>query len=344
MFASWEENIMNKHFCRVLFSCLIVPALTLCAQPQQSTEDVLFKEQLRAGGEALVAHKYKEAISAFKKANKRKNNKCADCYLGLATAYYKMGETAEVISNCDKVLALADSDATRAEAHNLKGSALMWIGDADHKKLALAETEFRDAAQLSKDIALFHFNLATALLRESKDDLGTQELKTCLALNPGEPLAERAKQLLVNPHRALENVSPEFQLTTLQGETISLKQLSGKIVVLDFWATWCPPCRESVPELKDLTKKYPREKLVLISVSADKDEKAWRDFIAKKNMDWPQFLDLDHQIMDSFSVRAFPTYLLIDGEGILRQRFNGRNPQESVVHRVKSALASISEL
>jgi len=79
-------------------------------------------------------------------------------------------------------------------------------------------------------------------------------------------------------------------------------------------------------------------------VSADKDEKAWRDFIAKKNMDWPQFLDLDHQIMDSFSVRAFPTYLLIDGEGILRQRFTGRNPQESVVHRVKSALASISEL
>src|SRR6266851_53000 len=166
------------------------------------------------------------------------------------------------------------------------------------RKLALAETEFRDAAQLSKDIALFHFNLATALLRESKDDLGTQELKTCLALNPGEPLAERAKQLLVNPHRALENVSPEFQLITLQGETISLKQLSGKIVVLDFWATWCPPCRESVPELKDLTKKYDPGKLVLISVSADDDDAAWHQFIAENRMTWPQYRDSDKRLIN----------------------------------------------
>jgi hypothetical protein len=61
-------------------------------------------------------------------------------------------------------------------------------------------------------------------------------------------------------------------------------------------------------------------------------------------MDWPQFRDTDHKILDSFSVRAFPTYLVIDGEGIIRKRIVGMNPQESIVHRLKEMLASMSSL
>jgi thiol-disulfide isomerase/thioredoxin len=120
--------------------------------------------------------------------------------------------------------------------------------------------------------------------------------------------------------------------------------LSGRVVVMDFWATWCPPCRESVPELKDLTRKYPSDRLVLISISADEDENSWKEFVAKKKMDWPQYRDSDRAIMRAFGVHSFPTYLVMDGDGIIRQRIMGLNPRETVVHRLKETLLSMPQL
>ena len=187
-------------------------------------------------------------------------------------------------------------------------------------------------------------SLAKVLLRESKDDEAKQELQACLGLNPEEKMASEARLMLADPRRGRENFAPDFEVNTLQGQRVSLKELSGRIVVLDFWATWCPPCRASVPELKELTKKYPTEKLVLISVSADKDEAAWREFVAKKNMDWSQYRDADERVLKAFSIHSFPTYLVIDGDGIIKQRFTGMNPQESVVHRLKATLGQMPQL
>ena len=130
----------------------------------------------------------------------------------------------------------------------------------------------------------------------------------------------------------------------MQGQQLSLQQLAGRVLVMDFWATWCPPCRESVPELKELTRKYPTEKLVLISVSADKDENAWRDFVAKKKMDWAQYRDSDHKILEAFGIHGFPTYLVIDGDGVIKERITGLNPQETVVHRLKATLGQMPQL
>jgi peroxiredoxin len=150
--------------------------------------------------------------------------------------------------------------------------------------------------------------------------------------------------LLADPRRGRESFAPDFKVKTLTGEQVSLQQFAGKVLVMDFWATWCPPCRASVGELKDLTKKYPADKLVLISVSADKDDGAWRDFIEKKHMSWLQYRDSDHQLVDAFGINGFPTYLVIDGEGIVRTRISGLNPQESVVHRLRATLEQMPQL
>jgi thiol-disulfide isomerase/thioredoxin len=187
-------------------------------------------------------------------------------------------------------------------------------------------------------------NLARALLRQAKDAEGKQELEVFLSMGPEERSAAEARRLLADPRRAREEIAPEFELTTLQGQQMSLSRLAGRVVVMDFWATWCPPCRASVPELKELTKKYPTDKLVLISVSADKDEKEWREFVAKKNMDWAQYRDTDHRVVDAFAIRAFPTYLVIDGDGVIKERITGLNPQESVVHRLKATLQQMPQL
>lgn len=333
--------------CRGIAVFALIAGLPLwltAQQPPAQALDPAFKEQFDQGQKALNANKYKEAIDSFKKANKLQHNACGECYFFVALAYYNGGDFEGTVQNCNKAVEALSTNPARALAHNLKGNALAALAAADPKKLQLAENEFRSALQLEPKSTVLHMNLARALLRQAKDAEGKQELEVFLSMGPEERPAAEARRLLADPRRAREEIAPEFELTTLQGQQMSLGRLAGRVVVMDFWATWCPPCRASVPELKELTKKYPTDKLVLISVSADKDEKEWREFVAKKNMDWAQYRDTDHRVVDAFAIRAFPTYLVIDGDGVIKERITGLNPQESVVHRLKATLQQMPQL
>src|SRR5215218_1784706 len=97
-----------------------------------------------------------------------------------------------------------------------------------------------------------------------------------------------------NPRRARENYAPDFSFTSSEGEHIALGDLRGKVVLLDFWGTWCPPCVDSVPELRTLHKCYSNEPwFVLIGISSDNDEEKWQEFTVKNKMIWPQYRDRD---------------------------------------------------
>jgi tetratricopeptide (TPR) repeat protein len=288
----------------------------------------------------LKSQRYQEAVTALKKANQLRHDACADCYFELAIAQSKLGDMDGALKNCDKAISCVPDDNLRTESHTLEGNILQEMG-GDPKKLKAAESEYRAALELQKDNAMAHFNLGLTLLRESQKSEGIQELNNYLQIAPSGPTAEYARRLIANPDPAGQALAPNFKVQTLDGEQISLDQLSGKVVVMDFWATWCPPCVSSVPELKDLTKKYPRTKLVLISFSADHDQQAWRDFVAKKNMEWPQYWDSDGRIRNAFGVNAFPTYLVIDPEGFIHERIVGLNPQLSVVGRLKDTLRAM---
>jgi peroxiredoxin len=317
----------------------------MCAQNGQSAGDPTYQQQqLHAGNDALAAGKYKEALEIFKKLNQLQNNSCAVCYLDMAAAYQRMGDVKNAVANCDRALAVADKDSVKAAAHSMKGTAILNRSRADGKDMKDGEAEYRAAIALFNNEPVFHLNLATTLLRQSRDEEGKEELNKCLALHPPQSIADQANKLIADPRLARENFAPDLHIRTLQGQDISLQQLRGNIVVLDFWATWCPPCRASVSELKELTRKYANAKVVLISVSADKDEKAWREFVASKKMDWPQYRDTDASVLRTFAVHSFPTYLVIDGDGIIKQRMTGMDPQETVVHRLKATLQAMPQL
>jgi peroxiredoxin len=95
--------------------------------------------------------------------------------------------------------------------------------------------------------------------------------------------------------------------------------------------------------LKELTVKYPADRLAVISVSSDSDQEQWKKFIGDKQMTWPQYIDSDHHMTKLFGVHAFPTYIIIDGDGFVRERITSYDPQQSLASRLKEPLKKLLE-
>ena len=126
--------------------------------------------------------------------------------------------------------------------------------------------------------------------------------------------------------------APNFSLPDLYGQMTSLEQYRGSIVVLDFWASWCPPCKLSIPELVKLQEKYKEKGLVILGISLDDPERAsdeyLRAFKEKYRINYA-ILRYDRQVLIdyfAFETPAIPTIFLIDREGKIRDKFVGFIP------------------
>ena len=108
----------------------------------------------------------------------------------------------------------------------------------------------------------------------------------------------------------------------------------GKVTLLDFWATWCGPCRHALPGLKQLQAAYGADKVEVISISEDEDEGTWQSFVAQNQMTWTQRLDADHQMMRQYGASALPTYVLINKDGNVVQQYVGDDPGEPILERM----------
>jgi thiol-disulfide isomerase/thioredoxin len=124
--------------------------------------------------------------------------------------------------------------------------------------------------------------------------------------------------------------TPAFNLHTLDGKTISIESLKGKVVLLDFWATWCGPCRKALPELKELQRKNTGKPLVVISVSADEDHEALEQFVHANGMSWTQAWDAQGRVAGGiFGISSLPSYVLIDAQGRIAYLMKGWAPYSS---------------
>jgi thiol-disulfide isomerase/thioredoxin len=119
--------------------------------------------------------------------------------------------------------------------------------------------------------------------------------------------------------------------------------LKGKVVLLDFWATWCGPCREALPHMREIAKKFDGEPLVLMSVSLDSDQQKWKDYVAKNGMTWLNYYDggFEGPISKLFGVEAIPHTFTIDADGILQDEHIG---DASVEGKLKKLVARAREL
>ena len=111
----------------------------------------------------------------------------------------------------------------------------------------------------------------------------------------------------------------DFQVTDLMGEPLSLSQYRGQVVLLDFWATWCPPCIAEMPNVKKTYTQYKDQKFEIIGISLDQSIAPLETYIVNEGLAWRQYLDSSGRISTMYNVRAIPSTFLIDGEGIIRR-------------------------
>jgi thiol-disulfide isomerase/thioredoxin len=334
--------MLNTQIGRLTTLLVLISLGLVTAAAQEPTYD----EQLQSAKALLSRYRYDEALKGFKRANEMRDKKSAECFALMSDAYFGLEAYKNVIDAADKTIALAGGDTQLLlKAYNNKGLALQASANKkDQPRLQAAEAMFREALKLQNAPSILRYNLGVVLMQLNRDDEGVAEIKQYMKLHPKGGYFETARKLAENPRRARENYAPDFSFTSSEGEYITLDDLKGKVVMLDFWGTWCPPCVASVPELRNLYKRYSNNpSFVLIGISSDYEEGVWRDFTSKNQMLWPQYRDRDRHITNIFNIRAFPTYLIIDHEGILRFQstgFGGANLDAVVKKYIKAAAQS----
>lgn len=113
-------------------------------------------------------------------------------------------------------------------------------------------------------------------------------------------------------------IAPDFQLDTLDGQTIRLSDLRGSVVLLNFWAYWCSPCASEMPFIEQVHEEWQEKGLVVISVHVGESAEAAADFVEEYNLSFPVLMDIDGAVSTQYGVSTIPRTFLIDENGIIQ--------------------------
>ena len=343
--------VPSKRARAFLLIAFVPTALLLPYEVALAVQAESFQANMQKGETGLNQRNYEASITAFKNAIKDARaftgpslaNANVQANLGLSRAYLGLGAFKNAIQSCDEALKhTTPNSAVEGMVRNQKGLAIVSSvtkpGDSNLEK---AIAEFRRVLEISDQDPIVSYNLGVTLLKFNKDTEGIHELQNFVARSGNTMEATTARKLIADPRRARENFAPDFTLTTLDGEYVTLEDLKGKVVLLDFWGTWCPPCRESTPSLVRYSKKHSSEIFVMLGVAVNEPSDAgWREYVEKNKMAWPQYIDSSRKISNLFKITAFPTYITIDADGIIRDRRTGWNSETmtNIDDQVKKAV------
>jgi peroxiredoxin len=131
--------------------------------------------------------------------------------------------------------------------------------------------------------------------------------------------------------------APYFELKDLNGMTVRSSDFSGKVVILDFWATWCGPCKQEIPDFIELQKQYSKRGVVIVGVALDEYESV-KKFYNDKKMNYPVLLGTNDVVKLYGGIRGIPTTFIIGKNGTIRQKFEGFRPKTVFENEIINAL------
>src|SRR4029077_11668027 len=231
-------------------------------------------------------------------------------------------------------------------AHYQFAVVLLDEGQQRHKEelFARAHEEITKALAAASNFPDAFYLDGRALAHLQRDEEAKARFEQYVKAKPAEdPNRQRAVRYVSRAELARARMVPAFSITTVDGTRVSMDDLQGKVVLLDFWATWCGPCREALPHIRQVAKKFQGEPLVILSVSLDSDEQKWKEFVAKNEMTWPQYRDgsFTGPVARLFAVNAIPHTFTIDADGVLQEEHIG---DASIEGKLKKLLGRAREL
>ena len=323
-----ETMVHPRAFLRLSFALLFGLLSGAGAQTAMPAEgfrkDPAFAAEIaaaRAQGSSVA-----EQIGHWKQASALAAGECAECLERVATLSFRAGQWEEAIRASTQFAQIAPAAKDQAYAELLHGSAIFHLNEDQPtpNELAEADTVLKAAIVHDPELRTALYLDGRALAALHKDDGAREAFTRYVQMAPeGDKYKARAQNYLANLSLARATMAPPFSVTTMDGRTVSLDQLHGQVVLLDFWATWCVPCRQFLPRLQKLAADLKEEPFTLVSVSWDEDEDAWKKYVAANGMTWPQVLDASHALSNTYGVDGLPHYFTIDPDGALQSEVVG---------------------
>lgn len=333
-------------YVRILL--LIVWAVTplLAQTPGEGPADEKARKTYQKAVNDLKNHMVEAALGEFKKADKQDDGHCLACQKEMIKYGIELQEWKTAETGAEEMADEAKGANEIALAHYQFAMVLMDEGLQKHKDEYFA----RSHDELSKALAVgLNFPGAVyadgqALAHLKQDDAAKARFEQYVKIGPeGDPQRRRALRYISQPELARARMAPPFAVTTVNGQRVSLDDLQGKVVLLDFWATWCGPCREALPHIQKIAQKFQGQPLVILSISLDTDERKWKEFIGKNEMTWAQCRDggFTGPMARMFGVNAIPHTFTIDADGVLQDEQIG---DAAIEGKLKKLLARAREL
>lgn len=296
--------------------------------------------------EYLQKRQREAAFESFKKADKQDGGRCHPCQKRIIKYAVESGDWKAAETAAGEMVAEAQGNKEVAFAHYELGVVFMDEALSKHKEevFSRAHDEMTKALAAIPNFPQAMYINGRALAHLKQDDAAKTAFQNYVKLaKDDDPDRQRALRYISDPELARARMAPAFAVTTIDGQHISLDDLQGKVVLLDFWATWCEPCREALPHLREVAKKFEGQPLVVLSVSLDSDEQKWKDFVGKNGMTWLNYRDggFTGPVSRLFDVNAIPHTFTIDRDGVLQDEHIGDG---SIEGKLKKLLARAREL
>lgn len=287
------------------------------------------------------------AIGDYRKANQQDGGHCAQCLNRAYKLAMRIGAFKDAEDITRAMLADAQDDADKAAAHYRMALALQREGIDKKKDKCMADScsEFQAALSAQPALTPVHYGLGVSLARMHRDEEARREFTAFLKEDKMTGvLHERAQRYLENMELARANMAPAFELTTMDGQHVTMDSLAGKVVLIDFWATWCGPCREALPHVRRIAHEFQEQPFVVLSISLDRDEGKWKEFVGKNGMTWLQYRDgSGGSIANLFGVHSIPATFTIDADGVLEDQHVGDADIEGKLKKLIARAAALEK-